>query len=709
MENREQHDKGYRYPQQRPSLLKNVLSLVLLVSVIALLFFAMTLTTKKEIGEVQFYEDLHAGKIESVTYSANHIQVFYKEEAGGHVCYMGPDLKEYVDDIVYQYNYVPGSEFKVEVTSEIQSSFSWIYILYPILLVVGAMFIISFFTRQLGKSNKQSMDFTKNRAKIALSGVRFTDVAGAEEEKEEVKEIVEFLRNPQRFTDMGARIPRGVLLVGPPGTGKTLLAKAIAGEANVPFFTISGSDFMELFVGVGASRVRDLFDKAKKASPCIVFIDEIDAIGRQRGTGMGGGNDEREQTLNQLLVQMDGFETNEGIIIIAATNRADILDPALLRPGRFDRQIYIHVPDVKGREEILKVHARGKRFDKDVDFKQIARVTSGFTGAEIENLLNEAAILATRENKNVISMNDITEGIDKVIMGPQKKSRVVTDRDKKITAYHESGHAVVGKLVKNNEPVHEVSIIPRGNAAGYTVSRPENDDTHITKTKLLDTITMMLSGRKAEEIFLGDYTTGASNDIERATSIARKMVVDFGMGEETGLMHLGSENSYFFGKDYVERTTYSEHYASIIDNEIKKILTYCEKQSEKIINENKSKIETMVSVLLKKNTIYSNEVDMILEGKSESEVLEVIEKNAHVESIKNINVKEIEENEDGLKSNIVKTPKTKRTCSANKESSSDIEVLPSKQISETVEEAISKKSKSPKATKTTKTTKEKKD
>ena len=703
MENREQENKEFRYQQPRQSAFKNMITLLLMVCLIAMLFFVTTLTTKTEIGKAQFYEDLHEGKIERVVYSTNYIQIFYKEEAGGGVCYMGPDFKESVEDIIYEYNYVPGSEFKVEESSEIQSSFSWIYILYPVLLIGGAFLIISFFTRQIGKSNRQSMDFTKNRAKIALSGVRFRDVAGAEEEKEEVKEIVEFLKNPQKFTDMGARIPRGVLLVGPPGTGKTLLAKAIAGEANVPFFTISGSDFMELFVGVGASRVRDLFDKAKKASPCIVFIDEIDAIGRQRGTGMGGGNDEREQTLNQLLVQMDGFETNEGIIIIAATNRADILDPALLRPGRFDRQIYIHVPDVKGREEILKVHARGKKFDSDVDFKQIARVTSGFTGAEIENLLNEAAILATRENKTSISMKDITEGIDKVTMGPQKKSRVVTERDKKITAYHEAGHAVVGRLVKNSEPIHEVSIVPRGNAAGYTVSRPENDDTHITKTKLLDTITMMLSGRKAEEIFLGDYTTGASNDIERATAIARKMVVNFGMGDETGLMHLGSENSYFFGKDYVERTTYSEHYASIIDNEIKKILSRCEKESHRLISENKDKLETMVKLLLSKNTIYSNEVDMIMSGKSEKEILAEIEKETNQDETQKED--KAQKEEGGLKSNLVKTTKSTNTTKS-KEDKNSVEVLPSKQISETMDEAIAKKTRT---TKTTKTAKDKKD
>ncbi len=477
MENDKNKSENYNLKPQKSSLLKNILSLILLVGVIACLFLLTTTSGRKEIGEAQFKEDISCGKIERVNFTSNYIEIYYKEESGGTVYYMGPGLSDSVNQIIDEYN--DTASIKVDKISPIISSFSWSYVIFPIIMIGGAMLIIIFFTRQLGRTNNQSMDFVKNRAKIALSGVRFSDVAGADEEKEEVREIVEFLKSPQRFIEMGARIPRGVLMVGPPGTGKTLLAKAIAGEANVPFFTISGSDFMELFVGVGASRVRDLFDQAKKAAPCIVFIDEIDAIGRQRGTGMGGGNDEREQTLNQLLVQMDGFETNEGIIIIAATNRVDILDPALLRPGRFDRQIYIHVPDVKGREEILKVHAKNKKFANDVDFVQIARVTSGFTGAEIENLLNESAILAARDHKKLIDMKDISEAIDKVTMGPQKKSRVVTDKDKRITAFHESGHAVVGRLVKNGEPVHEVSIVPRGNAAGYTVSRPDTDDTHI--------------------------------------------------------------------------------------------------------------------------------------------------------------------------------------------------------------------------------------
>ena len=684
MENNKNQGENYNYTQ-KPSIIRNIISLVLLVGIVVMLFLITTWTSKKEIGESQFVTDIYAEKIESVNFGTNYIEIFYKKEAGGNVYYMGPGLSDSINEIIDKYN--EGATVKVDKTSTIVSDFSWGYLIMPIVMIGGAILVIYIFARQIGKSNKQGMDFIKNRAKIALSSVRFSDVAGADEEKEEVREIVEFLKSPYKFTQMGARIPRGVLMVGPPGTGKTLLAKAIAGEANVPFFTISGSDFMELYVGVGASRVRDLFDKAKKNAPCIVFIDEIDAIGRQRGTGMGGGSDEREQTLNQLLVQMDGFETNEGIIVIAATNRVDILDPALLRPGRFDRQIYIHVPDVKGREEILNVHARNKKFATDVDFKQVARVTSGFTGAELENLLNEAAILAARDNKKCIDMRDISEGIDKVTMGPQKKSRVITEKDRKITAFHESGHAVVGRLVKNSDPVHEVSIVPRGSAAGYTVSRPDSDDIHITRTKLLDTITMMLSGRKAEEIFIGDYTTGASNDIERATEIARKMVTEWGMGSKVGLMHLGSENSYFLGKDYMERATYSEHYASIIDEEIKNILNECEANAEKLITQNRTKLETMANVLLQKDTIYSNEVDMIMNGKTVEEVVQSIDDSL----AKSENAQQLAEDEesDGLQSNIIKT-ETQTEGKDNTSNPAEREVLKGDDISESFSDAIEK-------------------
>ncbi|MBR2385073.1 MAG: ATP-dependent zinc metalloprotease FtsH, partial [Clostridia bacterium] len=413
-------------------------------------------------------------------------------------------------------------------------------IIMPILLLGLGLVAFIILTRQMNGGGKNAMDFGKTKARVNQNiKVRFSDVAGAEEEKEELQEVVEFLKSPRKFSSLGAKIPKGVLLVGPPGTGKTLFAKAVAGEANVPFFSISGSDFVEMFVGVGASRVRDLFNMAKKSMPCIVFIDEIDAVGRHRGSGIGGGNDEREQTLKQLLVQMDGFEANEGIIIIAATNRADILDPALMRPGRFDRQIYVNMPDVRGREAILKVHSRNKPLAPDVNFKTLARMTAGFSGADIANLMNEAAILAARKNQKAITNVDLYEAINKVIIGPQKKSRLVTETDKRITAYHEAGHAILARLLANSDPVHEVSIIPRGMAAGYTMTRPENDDNHIERNKLLDDIVMTLGGRVAEELIIKDISAGASNDISVITQRARKMVTEWGMSDVIGPVNYG--------------------------------------------------------------------------------------------------------------------------------------------------------------------------
>ena len=492
----------------------------------------------------------------------------------------------------------------------------------PILGTVLALVVLYIIMKRNSARDNQALSFGKTKARVnANVKVRFSDVAGAEEEKEELQEIVEFLKNPKKFIEMGARIPKGVLLVGPPGTGKTLFAKAVAGEANVPFFNISGSDFVEMFVGVGASRVRDLFDQAKRNMPCIVFIDEIDAVGRQRGAGLGGGNDEREQTLNQLLVQMDGFEKNEGIIIMAATNRPDILDQALLRPGRFDRQIYVHIPDVKGREAIFRVHSRNKPLAPDIDFKALARLTGGFSGADIENLLNEAAILAARNNRTAIIMDDINEAINKVIAGPQKKSRVVTETDKRITAYHESGHAIVAKLLKHCDAVHEVSIIARGQAAGYTITLPENDNNHVTKNKLLDTITMMLGGRAAEEIVIQDVSTGASNDIERATGVAKRMVTEWGMSE-LGTMFLGADKEVFLGRDYGTSHSYSEEMASKIDGQVQKIISACYDRAKQILLDNRAILDTMVRLLYAKNTIFEDEVNMIFEGKTYQEILD---------------------------------------------------------------------------------------
>lgn len=506
------------------------------------------------------------------------------------------------------------------------SGSGWSNIIYVAILILG---VIAFFLilRTMNGGGGKVMNFGKTKARVSTNlKVRFSDVAGAEEEKEELKEVVEFLRSPKKFSDLGAKIPKGVLLVGPPGTGKTLFAKAVAGEAGVPFFSVSGSDFVEMYVGVGASRVRDLFDLAKRNQPCIIFIDEIDAVGRQRGAGLGGGHDEREQTLNQILVQMDGFETNEGVIVMAATNRADILDSALLRPGRFDRQIYVNLPDVKGREAILKVHARNKPLAPDVNFRVIARMTSGFSGADLANLLNEAAILAARAGKSLIGNLELYEGINKVIMGPQKKSRVVTEADKKCTAYHEAGHAILAKLCEHCDNVHEVSIIPRGMAAGYTLTRPDSDDNDLTVNKLNDFICMALGGRVAEEIVIHDVSAGASNDIKRVSQMARKMVTEWGMSDRIGPISYGSDGPVFLGRDFEERNTYSEETAGVIDEEVKAIVSKAYERAKRLLTENRPILDNMARVLVERETIYTAEVDMLMKGAGYEEVLAYMEK-----------------------------------------------------------------------------------
>ncbi|MBR2341386.1 MAG: ATP-dependent zinc metalloprotease FtsH [Clostridia bacterium] len=504
------------------------------------------------------------------------------------------------------------------------SIWSSIFPFISILLVAVIFYLIM---RSSMSGNSKAMNIGKSRAHVQSNlKVRFADVAGAEEEKEELQEVVEFLKNPKKFSDLGARIPRGVLLVGPPGTGKTLFAKAVAGEAGVPFFSVSGSDFVEMYVGVGASRVRDLFDVAKKNQPCIIFIDEIDAVGRRRGAGLGGGHDEREQTLNQILVQMDGFETNEGIIVMAATNRVDILDPALLRPGRFDRQIQVNLPDVKGREQILKVHARNKPMAPDVNFRTVARITAGFSGADLANLLNEAAILAARAGKKLIGNLELYDGINKVLMGPQKKSRVVTESDKRCTAYHEAGHAVLACLCKNCDPVHEVSIIPRGRAAGYTMTRPETDDNDVSYNKLVDNICMSLGGRAAEELVIQDVTTGASADLQHVSSLARRMVTQWGMSDKLGLVAYDSDQPVFVGMEYGHNASnYSDKTAATIDEEIRMLIETAHERATKLLKENRAILDNMSRVLVEKETIYTEEVDMLMKGATHTEVIAYME------------------------------------------------------------------------------------
>ena len=495
---------------------------------------------------------------------------------------------------------------------------TWLLSLIPIvMIIIIAILMFVFMMRQSGggKYNNFGKANLKNQADARKA--TFKDVAGADEEKQELQEIVDFMKNPKKYSEIGAKIPKGVLLLGPPGTGKTLLARAVAGEANVPFFPISGSDFVEMFVGVGASRVRDLFEQAKKNSPSIIFIDEIDAVGRHRGSGLGGNHDEREQTLNQLLVEMDGFTGNESVIVIAATNRRDILDPALLRPGRFDRQIVVGYPDVKGREEILKVHARNKPLGKDVDLKVISQTTQGFTGADLENLLNEAALLAARANRKEICEKDIEEATMKVIAGPEKKSRIVTEHDKKITAYHEAGHAVAAYNLPTQDKVHQVTIIQRGMAAGLTVTRPDTNDMHVSRNQMRESIVMLLGGRVAEEIFLDDICTGASNDIERATKTARNMVTRYGFSDKLGTVAYGSDSDeVFLGKDYGHVQNYSQSIAAQIDDEVKEIIEKAYAQCKEILTANANKMHLLADYLLKYEKIDNDKFERLMRGEN---------------------------------------------------------------------------------------------
>lgn len=610
----------------KPTTRRTLIIVGVILLVIIAFVIAYELTRPTEINyqgtEDSFVEMLKRSEIQAIYIEGNYSANIQKKGDKGYGYFVNTQGRVAFSEVIKEFT-AAGLLDGVTVRYDDPSSGSLLSsILVPLILYAALFGIFMVVLRKSAGAQGQALNFGKTKAnQVRDIKVRFNDVAGAEEEKQELQEIVDFLKHPKKYTDIGARIPRGVLLVGPPGTGKTLFAKAVAGEANVPFFSISGSDFVEMFVGVGASRVRDLFEQAQKNMPCIIFIDEIDAVGRQRGAGLGGGNDEREQTLNQLLVQMDGFEASSSIIVMAATNRADILDPALMRPGRFDRQIYVNVPDVKGREEIFKVHSRNKPLASDINFKSLARLTPGFTGADIENILNESAILAARANRKVITMKDISEAVNKVMAGPAKKSRLITESDKRITAYHESGHAIVAKRMKHCDDVHEVSIIPRGMAAGYTITLPENDDNHMTKGKLLDDIAMMLGGRAAEEIVIKDISTGASNDIQRATQLARRMVTEWGMSESIGNMYLGTSEEVFLGRDYQAHLTYSEEVAAKIDEEVKTIIDKQYQVALNILKENRSIMDAMVKALYEKETIYEDEINALFGQESSGESL----------------------------------------------------------------------------------------
>ena len=609
---------------------KNLKNILLLIGIPILLLLSVSAISQlnKNTAEKKYYEIVNLIKDNQVSeYELNLYsgQLLYKLRSDGEVYrYTVADPAIFYNDVneaVMKINETnKGTDNIIKFDYERGSGGAWIAKLLPSLLLGGALILfLVLMTKRMGASmgGDRTMGFGKSKAKKAdkRKKTTFADVAGADEEKEEMSEIVDFLKDPKKFNELGARIPKGVLLVGPPGTGKTLLARAIAGEANVPFFSISGSEFVELYVGVGASRVRDLFAEAKKEAPAIVFIDEIDAVGRQRGTGLGGGHDEREQTLNQLLVEMDGFGVNEGVIVIAATNRHDVLDKALLRPGRFDRQIVVGYPDVKGREEILKIHSRGKPLGPDVDLKTIAKNSSGFTGADLENLLNEAALLAVRCGKKAITQEEIQEATVKVIIGTEKKSHVVTEKDKMITAYHEAGHAVVSYFLPTQDPVQQISIIKRGMAAGYTMYLPEGERGHITKSKMLEDICSLLGGRAAEQLTQDDICTGASNDIERATELARAIVTRYGMSEKLGLVAYGNDQSeVFLGRDFSSTPNYSEKTAAKIDEEIENIVMTQYEKALSILNNAMPKLHETAKALFENEKITGEEFVNIMEN-----------------------------------------------------------------------------------------------
>ncbi|OZM55827.1 cell division protein FtsH [Lottiidibacillus patelloidae] len=571
----------------------------------------------EELDLKQFFQLLEAGEVESITIQPAHGVYFVTGQLVNHSEKESYQTNVFQGDTTHAAIVAAAKEQNIAITiKEAEQTSGWVTFFTSIIPFVIIFILFFFLLNQAQGGGSRVMNFGKSKAKMyseEKKKVRFKDVAGADEEKQELVEIVEFLKDPRKFAELGARIPKGVLLVGPPGTGKTLLARAVAGEAGVPFFSISGSDFVEMFVGVGASRVRDLFENAKKNAPCIIFIDEIDAVGRQRGAGLGGGHDEREQTLNQLLVEMDGFGANEGIIIVAATNRPDILDPALLRPGRFDRQITVDRPDLKGREEVLKVHAHNKPLADDVNLKTIAMRTPGFSGADLENLLNEAALVAARHDKKKVTMEDVDEAIDRVIAGPAKKSRVISKKERNIVAYHESGHTVIGATLENAEMVHKVTIVPRGQAGGYAVMLPKEDRYFMTKPELLDKIVGLLGGRVAEELTFGEVSTGAHNDFQRATAIARKMVTEYGMSDKLGPLQFGQvQGQVFLGRDIQSDQNYSDRIAYEIDLEIQRIIKEQYDRAKQILTEKKDKLELIAQTLLEIETLDAEQIEELM-------------------------------------------------------------------------------------------------
>lgn len=621
------------------TLFKAILPWIVVLLLLSSLFpFLMNNGGSKELTYSQFMTVVKDKKITNVTITPNSfvtkVEGSYKKNSKGdkvNFTTIVPKTDKELDSLT---QILEDKNVKIKVTDSESDNMIWNILgsILPYVILFGGMFWVFKNVNGAAGGNNKAFEFGNSRAKLERnSKTRFTDVAGADEEKEELTELVAFLKNPKKFTEMGAKIPRGVLLVGPPGTGKTLLARAVAGEANVPFYSISGSEFVEMFVGVGAGRVRDMFKKAKENAPCIIFIDEIDAVGRQRGTGVGGGHDEREQTLNQLLVEMDGFEGNEGVIILAATNRADVLDPALLRPGRFDRQIRVSNPDKRARSQILKVHARNKHFAPDVDFDNIAQRTPGFSGAELANVLNEAALLAVRSGHQMITLSDVDEAIDRVIGGPAKKSRKYTEHERKLVAYHETGHAIIGLTLEDANQVQKVTIVPRGDAGGYNLMTPREETYFSTKKQLLATITGYMGGRTAEEIFFGDVSSGAHNDIEQATRIARMMVTELGMSELGPIKYDSGDNAVFLGRDYSQLSnTHSGQIAFEIDQQVRKIIETAHSQATEIINNNKDKMDIIANALLEHETLNHEQIQFLYNTGKMPETYDGTEE--HVES-----------------------------------------------------------------------------